>query len=81
MLLFTQRYLFSKVSFNPVIKRGKKGERTRALGPRKASRMKWTSAGPVSVGRLQAEKTRTFHDIFCADGSVHLYLYNTEQIF
>lgn len=43
--------------------------------------MKWTSAGPVSVGRLQAEKTRTFHDIFCADGSVHLYLYNTEQIF
>ena len=31
MLLFTQRYLFSKVSFNPVIKRGKKGGRQRLI--------------------------------------------------
>lgn len=31
MLLFTQRYLFSKVGFNPVIKRGKKGERQRLI--------------------------------------------------
>jgi len=31
MLLFTQRYLFSKVGFNLVIKRGKKGERQRLI--------------------------------------------------
>lgn len=31
MLLFTQRYLFFKVVFNPVIKRGKKGERQRLI--------------------------------------------------
>ena len=58
-----------------------KGERTRALGPRKASRTSGTSAGPVSVGCLQAEKAGTFHAIFCSDGSVHFYSCNTERVF